>query len=61
MIPRGEVGIIVALIGLSLHSITQDVYTVVLSMSLLTTIITPPLIIIAFRKGRRKRRKIIGE
>jgi Kef-type K+ transport system membrane component KefB len=61
MIPRGEVGIIVALIGLSLNSITQDVYTVVLSMSLLTTIITPPLIIMAFRKGRRRRRKQKGE
>jgi Kef-type K+ transport system membrane component KefB len=61
MIPRGEVGIIVALIGLSLQSITQDVYTVVLSMSLLTTIITPPLIIMAFRKGRRRRRKQKGE
>jgi Kef-type K+ transport system membrane component KefB len=57
MIPRGEVGIIVALIGLSLHSITQDVYTVVLGMSLLTTIVTPPLIVVAFRKGRRRRRK----
>jgi Kef-type K+ transport system membrane component KefB len=50
MIPRGEVGIIVALIGLSLHSITQEIYTVVLGMSLLTTIMTPPLIIAAFRK-----------
>jgi Kef-type K+ transport system membrane component KefB len=57
MVPRGEVGIIVALIGLSLHSITQEIYTVVLGMSLLTTIITPPLIIAAFRKDRRKRRK----
>jgi Kef-type K+ transport system membrane component KefB len=56
MVPRGEVGIIVALIGLSLHSITQEIYTVVLGMSLLTTIITPPLIIAAFRKGWRKRR-----
>jgi Kef-type K+ transport system membrane component KefB len=61
MIPRGEVGIIVALIGLSLRSITQEVYTVVLSMSLLTTIITPPLINLAFQKGRRKRRKPKGE
>ena len=57
MVPRGEVGIIVALIGLSLHSITQEIYTVVLGMSLLTTIITPPLIVMAFRKGRRRRRK----
>jgi Kef-type K+ transport system membrane component KefB len=57
MIPRGEVGIIVALIGLSLHSISQEVYSVVLGMSLLTTIVTPPLIVVAFRKGRRRRRK----
>jgi Kef-type K+ transport system membrane component KefB len=49
MIPRGEVGIIVALIGLSLHTITQEIYTVVLGMSLLTTIMTPPLIVVAFR------------
>jgi Kef-type K+ transport system membrane component KefB len=61
MIPRGEVGIIVALIGLSLHSITQEVYTVVLGMSLLTTIITPPLIIMSFRKGRRRKRKATKE
>jgi Kef-type K+ transport system membrane component KefB len=61
MIPRGEVGIIVALIGLSLKMITQEVYTVVLGMSLLTTIVTPPLIIMAFRKGRRKKRGLIGE
>ena len=50
MIPRGEVGIIVALIGLSLHTITQEIYTVVISMSLVTTIMTPPLIHLAFRK-----------
>jgi len=43
------------LIGLSLHSITQEIYTVVLGMSLLTTIVTPPLIVAAFRKGKRKR------
>jgi Kef-type K+ transport system membrane component KefB len=61
MVPRGEVGIIVALIGLSLHSITQEVYTVVLGMSLLTTIITPPLIIMAFRKGRKRKRKTAEE
>jgi Kef-type K+ transport system membrane component KefB len=61
MIPRGEVGIIVALIGLSLQSITKEVYTVVLGMSLLTTIVTPPLILMAFQKGRRKRPKPKGE
>jgi len=54
MIPRGEVGIIVGLIGLSLHTITQEVYTVVLGMSLLTTLITPPLILWSFRTKRKK-------
>jgi Kef-type K+ transport system membrane component KefB len=61
MVPRGEVGIIVALIGLSLHSITKEIYTVVLGMSLLTTIITPPLIVAAFRKGSRRKSKQKGE
>ncbi len=55
MVPRGEVGIIVGLVGLSLHTITQEIYTVVLGMSLLTTLITPPLIILAFRKGKRRK------
>ncbi len=50
MVPRGEVGIIVGLIGLSLQTITQELYTLVLGMSLLTTVITPPLILWAFRK-----------
>jgi Kef-type K+ transport system membrane component KefB len=50
MIPRGEVGIIVGLVGLSLQKITHEMYTVVLGMSLLTTIIAPPLIILSFRK-----------
>jgi Kef-type K+ transport system membrane component KefB len=59
MVPRGEVGIIVALIGLSLHSITQEIYAVVLGMSLITTIITPPLIVAAFRKKRVWKRKLI--
>ena len=54
MVPRGEVGIIVGLIGLSLQTITQEIYTIVLGMSLLTTLITPPLIILAFRKGKHK-------
>jgi len=54
MVPRGEVGIIVGLVGLSLHTITQEIYTVVLGMSLLTTLVTPPLILMSFRKKRHK-------
>ena len=55
MVPRGEVGIIVGLVGLSLQTITREAYTAVLGISLLTTIITPPLIIMAFRKERPRK------
>jgi len=41
MAPRGEVAMIVALIGLEAGIIDQGVYVVIVLMSLLTTIITP--------------------
>lgn len=41
MVPRGEVAMIVALIGLNLKLINQDVYSALILMSLVTTIITP--------------------
>jgi Kef-type K+ transport system membrane component KefB len=44
MVPRGEVAMIVALIGLGQGLIGQDVYAAVILMSLLTTIV-PPLIL----------------
>jgi len=53
MIPRGEIGIIVGLIGLSLHTITHEIYTIVLGMSLLTTLITPPLISLSFKSKQK--------
>jgi len=43
MVPRGEVAMIVALIGLNRNLIMQDTYSAIVLMSLLTTII-PPLI-----------------
>jgi Kef-type K+ transport system membrane component KefB len=44
MMPRGEVAMIVALIGLSKGWIQQDTYAALVTMSLLTTII-PPLLL----------------
>jgi Kef-type K+ transport system membrane component KefB len=41
MAPRGEVAMIIALIGLDSGLIQQDVYVSIILMSLLTTIITP--------------------
>ncbi|MBQ6547894.1 MAG: cation:proton antiporter, partial [Candidatus Methanomethylophilaceae archaeon] len=55
MVPRGEVGIIVASIGLKIvvdggTAISQELYTVVVLMSVITTIIAPPLLSSAYRK-----------
>jgi len=44
MVPRGEVAMIIALIGLNQNLITQNTYAALVLMSLLTTII-PPLIL----------------
>jgi Kef-type K+ transport system membrane component KefB len=44
MVPRGEVAMIVALIGLNQNLINQGTYSVLILMSLLTTII-PPLVL----------------
>jgi Kef-type K+ transport system membrane component KefB len=50
MIPRGEVGMVVAQIGLGFGILTQSSYGVVVFMSVATTLVAPPLIKIAFRK-----------
>jgi Kef-type K+ transport system membrane component KefB len=44
MVPRGEVGIIVAQIGLSLTVIGAELYGVVLFMAVATTVIAPPFL-----------------
>ena len=51
MMPRGEVGILVASIGLSLGVINGDLYAAVIGMSMLTTLIAPPLLKPLFRGG----------
>ena len=48
MVPRGEVGIIVAQIGLGLTVISQTFFASVLFMAVATTLIAPPFIKILF-------------
>jgi len=48
MIPRGEVGIVVAQIGIAMAAISDAVYGVVLMMVVITTLAAPPLIKLAF-------------
>lgn len=49
MVPRGEVGLIVASIGLSLAAVSQEMFSVVVIMSIATTLLAPPLLVLLFR------------
>lgn len=49
MIPRGEVGMVVAQIGLSLGVIAQGIYDAVVFMAIATTLIAPPLLNIVYK------------
>jgi Kef-type K+ transport system membrane component KefB len=49
MVPRGEVGLIIALVGLQRELMSQNAYAVVLFMTAVTTLLAPPLIRWAFR------------
>jgi len=44
MVPRGEVGLIIASIGLSLGVIGKDLYSIVVFMVVATTLLTPPFL-----------------
>jgi Kef-type K+ transport system membrane component KefB len=52
MISRGEVGLIVAGVGVSSGAFTNDIYTTVIIMVALTTIITPIWLKVAYYKDR---------
>jgi Kef-type K+ transport system membrane component KefB len=49
MIPRAEVGLIVAALGLQIGLISPSVYAIVVLMAMVTTIATPPLLKLPFR------------
>jgi len=50
MISRGEVGLIVAGVGVSSGALSNDIYTTVIIMVAVTTIITPIWLKFAYRK-----------
>ncbi|MCL2296431.1 MAG: cation:proton antiporter [Methanomassiliicoccaceae archaeon] len=50
MIPRGEVGIIVASIGLTVGVFSNQMFTTIMLMTLATSIIAPPLISWAYKR-----------
>ena len=54
MIPRGEVGIVVAQIGLGMAAISQQFFASVLFMAVATTLIAPPLIKYFYSEDKNK-------
>ncbi len=49
MVPRGEVGMVVAQLGLTLGVVSQSLYAITVFMAVGTTILAPPLLAWAFR------------
>ena len=58
MVPRGEVGIIVAQIGLTMAVIDAEFYGVVLFMAVATTLIAPPFLKILYAREAAARDEI---
>jgi len=61
MMPRGEVGIIIASIGLASGVMSNELYTVVVMMSVLTTIIAPPILSSLYKKKYKDEYTIVPE
>ncbi len=57
MMPRGEVALIVALVGLQSGIVTQSTYAIVVFMTAVTTVLAPPLLRVLFREEIRQQHK----
>jgi len=56
MMPRGEVALIVALVGLQSGIVTQGTYAIVVLMTAVTTVLAPPLLRLLFREEIKQTR-----
>lgn len=56
MVPRGEVGLIFAMIGKSLGVVSDEIFSVIVIMVILTTLLTPPILTLFLKKQDKKTR-----
>jgi len=56
MVPRGEVGVVIASLGLAGGVFSNEIYAVIVAMSLLTSVITPPVLAALLRRDREENR-----
>jgi len=52
MVSRGEVGLIVATVGLQENLLSAELYSSIVGMVLITTLITPPLLRASFTNSK---------
>ena len=60
MLPRGEVALIIAGIGLSSGIINQGIFGVAIMMTVITTMLAPPLLVKSFEGGTGLRKELEG-
>ena len=51
MVPRGEVGVVIASLGLAAGVFSQRMYAIIVAMSLLTSMVTPPILAWLLRRA----------
>ena len=51
MMPRGEVGVVIAALGLGAGVFSEKIYAVIVAMSLLTSVIAPPLLALLLKRA----------
>jgi Kef-type K+ transport system membrane component KefB len=61
MVPRGEVGLIVALVGLQMKFVSEEVYALVIFMTGITTLVAPPIMKIVFRDDVTVEPALVGQ
>ncbi len=54
MMSRGEVGLIVASVGITEGLITQSIYSAVIGVVVITTLLTPPFLRASFSTNKSK-------
>jgi len=59
MVPRGEVGMVVAQIGLNLNVIGHNTYGIIVFMSVATTLVAPPLLKLAYGNARGEQQEFM--
>jgi len=52
MVPRGEVGLIFASIGKALGVVTDEIFSIIVIMVILTTLVTPPVLNVLLKKHK---------